>query len=600
MGLVLGLAFFLAAQGPRSAGAPDESIEIEGFAVAVDSQGAEHPAENGSMSFWVERPGSGRALAPFIQQGRWSARVGAGDRLIPLAMKLGGRKAVVERGALDVPPDRVVRVVGRWPAPSSLRVVDARTGAPLRDIEVVAEDPSTTRSLPHPAGSNDVRGRIAAASSPVQLPPSDGETDYWVRARGYAWKHVFVDHRLGGAAVARLTTGATLEVAIAGPAVPNARLSFTTSPPNAAAPLLALQAIGYIPPGAIVLEGPFTELSVPIAEVRRITLDGLEPGNATVTLEAPGDAGRIEVLAKAEVELRAGESAEVVLASAPRPAAKPRVPLRGTLVIPAAWKSPHLGLEIASADPVAEPGEAARLTAAEMTPISGRPNAVEWDAGAARPGRYLINVLPWRMTFPYELKEGDDSGASLEMPGQATLLLRVVDRDGKDVEVHDVSWFSETLAPHGTASVGATMHGGAERDPVTRRTRMTAPSGLLVLSIEDDAYSTYAESFVLPAGETERTIRLAPLTAIRVVLKDGSRTLAWRVRDRLTIQPIDPPALPTLGWNTKGDASCVEVPGAGRYRVSFPAIQGFKRPKARRVNVEAGKVAEIVVPLERD
>ena len=119
-------------------------------------------------------------------------------------MELDGRTA-------HCPADRVVSWEGAqkgieasWTPPAWLVASDARTGEELSELVVHCSDKFNPDTRP-PRSEDDLRPR----STPVKLSAWEPEDDnlgwphvsrrtWWVKAPGYAWSRVEVDHSVGG------------------------------------------------------------------------------------------------------------------------------------------------------------------------------------------------------------------------------------------------------------------------------------------------------------------------------------------------------------------------------------------------------------------
>jgi len=205
-------------QAPKATAGPDlPEGTIQGTVVVVDSQGVEHPVEDGSMklTWWA-----GEGIQAQVLAGRWSVtpvpsrwgrlRPDDGGRLEVEELKLGGRPAFVDR-RLEIPADDFVPIRAWWAGRSILRVVDAESRRDLEEVMVVDGEPHG--GLDHPGDSNR-RTIRSGARSPIELPAESGLRSFYVRAPGYAWQSVFPNLLVGGEWVVPLRRSAELEVTL--------------------------------------------------------------------------------------------------------------------------------------------------------------------------------------------------------------------------------------------------------------------------------------------------------------------------------------------------------------------------------------------------
>ena len=174
---------------------------LSGRIVVTDDDGAHVPRTG-----WI-RIAIGMLMAPRVVRvvdGAWSLDFDPWVGVLAIKdMELDGRAA-------HCPEDRFVLLEGienvieaRWTPQVSLVAVDARTGRSLDRLYVLAPDVlSSAATRP--------RKEVELRTAPVRISAWDGpemqgvgwgflkQRPHWVRAPGFDWKRVVVDHTVGG------------------------------------------------------------------------------------------------------------------------------------------------------------------------------------------------------------------------------------------------------------------------------------------------------------------------------------------------------------------------------------------------------------------
>ena len=273
--------------------------EVEGQLVVVDGEGGEHRGVSG----WLQLRQPGLPDAPgrrvLVAGGRfraWLAERG------PIAV-VGGyttdgahqRPVLSDSTVYELPEEGVLEVRALWTPDSILYVRDALTGAELDELQIVTGIDRYGDRL-HPGRRPS--GAAEPARSPVRLPWNYGQLPYWVRAPGYAWGFVKIDHDVGGERELRLVRGGTLDVHLVG--LDPSTKTVVRVLPGGAGERRVLAELAPTPEGAA-------------------TFAGLPPGPYRVAAEIGRPIDPPVLLAEDAVELAAGATEAVVLELRPAP-----------------------------------------------------------------------------------------------------------------------------------------------------------------------------------------------------------------------------------------------------------------------------------------
>jgi len=274
------------------------------------------------------------------------------------------------------------------------------------------------------------------------------------------------------------------------------------------------------------------------------------------------------VLCPADVTVAAGDRARVALALDDPP--PHGAPLAGRLDVAPGW---DVRPEV-------------RVGARGVRGRTARLDGDAFDAGLVPPGRYAIDVEPFRMRFVVEVADPGREDVVLRVPPPADVAVRVVDADGAPIPNATIRW----------RCAGA--RSGSSQD----RWSFRAPATAIEVTPGGPRLGGDPQTFRLEPGRNE----------IEVV---GRRHPVLRVRFRLDGEPHPEPGgfsvwahpvghdhWPVIGLGLGHPAPMFvdhEVTGAGRYRVEFGDPDGFRPIAPRTLDLPVG-VTEIVIDLERE
>jgi hypothetical protein len=547
-------------------------VALFGTILAIDAQGEVHWSESGSFDLEFRSGEHFASVAIPVREGRFDSRVPANVAMTIRGVELGGRPARPETERLQWDPELDVVLTARWPPGSQLRVKGADTHGDLGEVEVakrLALPAAWIHPGPVPAG------KIERSKSPLPLPELLGRRVYWVRAPGYAWGRVEVDHDQGGERVLELQPAAELRVELRG-----------SAPPAQAALRLYGGPFGFTP-------APVLELD--LSGVTPIDVRDLAAGPYEVRVELGSWWRDPELLASAPVELAAHQRASVELELGELPAAGDAVTLEGTLALPGEYRGMRISLALSRLEGgVPEARGALELLASAMSPSQTSPGELAWSAGLQKPGTYLAEVRPLSVRQVLALAAGENPPVHIVVPRPAELVLRPLDaRTGELVPDAVAQWH---LVPPGELATWdrETVRG----DPATRLVRIRAPQGTVAFAVQAPGYASQEGRLELEAGGAELEVRLERPCEIRVLLADGGTTLPCASSLRLEAREVNGEGI-VKRWGVDGSACVLGVSKSGLYEVSVSGLAGYAQPTPLTAFPEPGKTAEITFHLQR-
>lgn len=192
----------------------------QGHVVVLDQDRREHSRESGSIALEVHVNGDENDATMSVDAGTFQVAAPVGATLTVLGATLGDRTAVADQSQVTVEESVQIEVRLRWLAPTLLRVVDADTGADLREVQVVKTNNWERENDQHPGEVDPTQVRVEHAASPFELQAVSGpfgvelQETLHVRAPGYAWARFQLDFTTGGEHRLDLQRRAELEVTL--------------------------------------------------------------------------------------------------------------------------------------------------------------------------------------------------------------------------------------------------------------------------------------------------------------------------------------------------------------------------------------------------
>ncbi|QDU66155.1 hypothetical protein [Engelhardtia mirabilis] len=578
----------LPAEATRASEAPDPNQASPNvhpqrrFRVHVlDQDGAVHGAESGTLTVNVWHDDVGDYVDVQVREGLFSLDEAPDTRVTANSGQLGGRGVLpVEPDAADQAPDLLLV---RWLPATTLRVVDAGSGADLSSVELY---PRGGMRLMLPLHPGPVAPELLMhGDSPIELELSDFQfasplAAVYARTAAHAWGLTQVDLQRGGETRLALIPGGDLEVSLVGDRP--APGSFVRVRIREGAP-------------------PIAEAMI-LGEGRPVTFTGMPVGDLFVTVELGDRSAKPVLQGQGQVEIVAGAMSRLQI-TVERPADVEPAPLAGVVVLPPGWeldaKVLALGLVGGS---IFDPQENFNLDL-PAEPRLGTQDEYPFDAGLLRPGRWVLSIDPLGIAMAVDLPPEGLRDVRFEVGAPGELLVRVVDsQSGLELTPLSLTW--HTPRPENS---GGFSSRGAVYDEERGGYVIRAPIGELVISALLDGYAAPDETVTVGPGSRVHVLELERLQGVRIVAREGEREFPvnpWKT----TVRAIDHEGRMTTAGQTStlgGDGSAVGfaavyVDRPGEYGVTVPAIPGFLPPGERVVEVRAHELTELVIELERE
>ncbi len=432
-----------------------DPIQLAGTLRVVDKGGL--PVHDGTFALWLNFPYGWDSELVSVRDGRWLAAVrGDFDDLRIGRMLLDGRFAGCEFTSSHGPPKNEMTLEARWLPRNFLHVVDAATGLELASsVEIVSSEHGLR---PSDSDRREVRG----ASSPVEfsnrvdgfVPDEQAHLQrWWVRARGYAWASVDVDHDHGGEW--------RVELVREGRAIVHAT-SWVGSDRG------AIRLARFARSDQVASWFGFAK--------EPVVIDGLAPGDYRVIFER-ANGSNLDAIASRSLSIVAGEDAQISIDLTEQVGVSPRSRLAGAdesvlgpsivaqtvessglsstptlavaahamhgeLDVPREWGSTPLAVELQRLDPrerVYQNVAAVRFLGPSAN-LDGT-GVSRWTAGDLAAGRYLALVLPFRIGVVFDFDPLDARSIDLAVPPPADVCVRVIDENGRpDGRIDSIGW----------------------------------------------------------------------------------------------------------------------------------------------------------------
>jgi hypothetical protein len=467
----------------------------------------------------------------------------------------------------------------RWFVRARLRVIGEK-GEDLDGVELAGDvdDGTWDEIAPWNLAERDEEARknedgysplwIHAGRSPVEVPAEEmGLHNYWVRARDHAWARIAVAQGYGGERVVRLVRSGTLEARLA-PFDPDVGVALQLYRDGE-------HALEWLPD-----------------ETGFARIEGLPRGRFEVRACLGVWWREPRVFATTEVEIEPGTTKETTLTLRNPPQRQEPVPLEGTLQIDPGWhaaKQPFdlMGCEAQDIDVMDEAfGSHAATVQIEE---DGR-----WSAGLVAPGQYCITLGPWMWMQVVEVGPQGTTDARLVVPPPCDVDVRLVDAaTGAPVgDDDDVSWCVKSADTKWTSYQ-------QKRQPCAAPGVWTfqAPVGTLVVGLYSDLHDAPSIEVDLKPGKNLVALKAAQNVMCDFALKDGAMPVPL---DDLLSKGLKATAVEGDGGLDEcgtGFPARVWFTKAGRYRVSFPPIEGYEPIAPVEVAVAAGKISRVEVQL---
>ena len=541
---------------------------IQGTVVAHDPAGVARGFESGELELRVEVLGGGGGTYPLeVREGRWAleltgSRDGRLDGTLEiLSCTLGGRAAepLAEfADELPFPASGSLALEVRW-LPELLLHVRARdTGRELEAVFLYESQARYASGRFHPGAIGEEEGS-EVGPSPVHIAAAERAWRFarvfYARSPGYAWGRVELLPLAGGEVELVLERASELTLTI----VAAARDPATR---------VRLFQAGEHPDS----DRPDDYLDERLDEASSFRVQDLPPG-AYVAEARLGRESSV-LLGATRVEIVAGRRAEAVLELAPPPSAA-RVPLEGTLVLPADWDLARFTLSFEREGT----GKARRLGDSELTPELGAPDRFRWRFPDVPPGRYRVSLFELGFVALVDTGPTGTREALVVVPPPCEVRVRCVDaHDGSVVRAAKVRWSWKPLS-YGTEG---------SFDEAQDAWLLRAPRGWTQLQAHDRDHEFATQRVELRPGTNEFTLRMNRYLRLVLTLRDGAELVAWR--------PSRLARLETLDGQEAGYGElelCVTAPGD--YVLVVPNQPGYEPVPPRTLRIERDGAIDVAL-----
>lgn len=527
-------------------------------------------AKQGRWEFELEREKLGRIASFTVEFPQ------AESRLLPL-VKPGTERIVANDG-------KGFDVIVRDPEPCTLRVFDAATKLELSNIEICKDCAGMQHEEAHERFvlARDLASPIDALALHSQNERTIPLTlEIAVRAPGYAWQEVELDRKQGGERHIELFPGGDVEFRFTGEPVPKSASLWISAPARAG-------------------DSERVSLDLPVKGRASFVLNGLRELDYEAVLhvgELYDPAGR---LANAKFRVVAGQRTAVDIEVAPAPEIV-RAGLSGIAVLPAALRKLASGKVIAISQLGNRIGEQAeRLPlSCSWEPESGGDSAfstLRFEAEGLAVGAYVLAIEGTGFSRRIELPPEGLHNLRLELGPPCEVVLDVVDAiTGERVPNVSINW---------SVAEDDTKFGMFDWVRVERGEdalfRLLAPAGHLRWLVAAEGYGEPEENGAwIRTERLELKLRLPRQCAFEFELVDGEVSVpfpqSWLPELEALGHDGEPSSL-TFGSTTR----VLSVTRPGLYRITLPAINGFRPLEARDIDVAAGERKLVRIQLERN
>lgn len=559
--------------------APQPAFRLSGTVVVVDWNGVELEPIDGQfqLAIWEQQPA--RTERVEVTRGEWSI-----DMTLAAAPEIGVFDLATAQDALSIerpqegsrvpfPDGGRLEIRARRARPSILRVVDARDGRALGNLELLR---ARWEDLDHPGISYEEHRIGSNLVSPIDLcavvPLKNRrqQPQFFVGADGFAWERITVDFLAGGERTVALAPGGDLEVTLSG-----------------------LQGVSG---AALRLRSPASVR--PIGAVDASTGEwlfrGLHPGPLRAAVEV-GEwwASPLE-LGASEVTILEGQLVRTSIA-AQEPPPLETASARGRLLVPSAWKArpPRIAAELLGT-PLggSNPNQSASVARSDERREGF--DVFEWSFSKLQVGRHELSISKPVFSVVIDVPPTGLADHEVAVPPPGELLVRVVDaRTDLDVETQPLQWHPRR--PEG--STGGSLE-VAKRDPRTGLYRIVAPATWIELHVWDLRYPARSESVDLSPGRVEYTLRMEPAHTLEIVLKDGETLVPFP-------EGFDGNPEPAGGGSGRVTlaqfdrfARRFQLTDAGRWTFQAPTPPGYRTPALATIEVRSDGPTQHEIELE--
>jgi hypothetical protein len=505
--VVVFLTCIAAAQQPPGL----KELRLSGTVRILD-EGGRAPA-SGALDLLVWTPAGWDVEHVTVRDGRWTAPV----RRSPIDVVIGRMELEGRAARRSLAPNTTkethVRVEDElvvdasWTKENRVRAFDAATGAEIHDALCARKDGGLYSSFRFP---------VVNGPAPLLLPEWTtervgaeewmGRRTWWIRAPGYAWAPIDVDHARGGEWKVSLAPGGDLELKLA----PKSSIED------------AFVNISCERDKESITEWP------DVGEPQTFVFQGVPVGPHTLTVDHSADAAWHDVYSETIYIERGATTSHVIALGAED--VHDTASCRGTLRIPIEWGAvePRIELDVVRPEGIAHVATAA---VALLSETDGRDRVWHWRAGERASGTFRASIAPALVAREFSFDIRHPEVVELSIPKPVSVRLRVLDdASGEVIRPGQLSWCGlfarETLAldlqPQGSSDYA-----------------FWAAPGPISISLQAQGYGARTETVTLVDGPNDVVLRVRRSYPFRLVaVVDGERVpppANWS----LTVTPVE-------------------------------------------------------------
>ena len=482
---------------------PYVTHDLNGTLTLLDEFGNGPFLEDGTFAFWLWQEDDASYHEVQVERGVWETVLPHGVRISLAEVELGGRIAAfnAEGGPpIAVPASCYLELEAYLPKASRLRVYANDTRAELDQVTVVMERRGITYRQ-HPGEFGEENRVVENASSPIELEVVSGVridefVTYFIRAPGYGWESLKMQHSVGGTYNVYLEPAGSLEV------------NLSEFDP------------GLFPAFRLWRYGkPF--LVHPLSWERELKFDHIDEGLYLASVDIGPNWRNLERLGEAEVQIHAGGMTVVDLELSAGKKHE-RGQLKGTLVVPPEWDLQSFRILLRLSGAVASKRDSMRLaTDVELANVPGRENAWRFDFPDLIAGTWKFGVEPTLFTINVEVTSEESEDTVIELPPPADWIVRTIDRDTREPALVEELRY---LVPDCYTSQARL----AERGSRSNEFKIRAPLGRVVLRTAGEGYRSSSKSVVLDAATGEIELEVRGECGVTLTGRLGRRQIPWK------------------------------------------------------------------------
>jgi len=533
---------------PAASLLPDGSFLFEGTFALKSPDGAVDPTASGELLVRPLLDGDEPPLVPVaIERGRFAAAVPRAERYHLARIVAAGLPAFAEE-TIVAAAKTPFAVVGLRPRPTTLVVNDARSGAPLTDVALIAPREPFARPKPEQCRPGELL--LDHQPSPFSLPlheiardgPLPRQVRWLVTAPGHGFAQVDLDLAIGGERIVTLDLGATLAAVVEPwkPVVADAATGPLVRPPARAT--VRLRHVDPLAPELSAVE-KLTRITQWVIDAEaepdadgRVRFEGVAPGLCTVSVEVGSWMEEAPALCFESVELAAGESREVTLRPPPIEASGRAAPLAGFVVVPPAWDDRPWALELRSARRDEE--RVLLIPRAKLERTEGAPGRWRFRVDAATPGPYVARFTELEVQLLFVQPPG----------GRDDVVLSVAPPVAGRIELHDAATRERIDAGELTVrpadldpAIGQWRNVALAWDAATRAYPFRLAIGRYELGLDDWRWAEPVAPLAVDPLQPNVAFALERNHGVRVRLRTGATVLPLsEMVERVRLRSPDP------------------------------------------------------------